>query len=69
MVPGETGERKRILSLLPSPCVVRERHNFYFCRNSFEGGENEMPLRLKALMLVTTLSSLAVFLADWGWGP
>ncbi len=30
---------------------------------------NFMPLRLKALVLLTGLCSIAAFLADWGWNP
>jgi hypothetical protein len=32
-----------------------------------EGGESSMALR--ALLLITTLSSVAAFLAEWGYGP
>jgi len=28
-----------------------------------------MVLRLKAVMLITALTSVAAFLAEWGWGP
>jgi hypothetical protein len=33
------------------------------------GGEFHMAFRLKAVILITALSSLASFLGDWGWGP
>jgi len=26
-------------------------------------------MALRALMLITALSSVAAFLAEWGWGP
>jgi hypothetical protein len=41
---------------------------FYFCRHG-RGGDLPMTLYFKAAILMMALSSVAVFLADWGWGP